>query len=129
MALPVKIPLVLMADDDPMLLDLVSDFLASRNYRVVTTRGGVEFLERLEQVAADIILMDIQMPGMDGIEVIRKIRAHPLPRTAALPIIAVTALAMAGDQERCLAAGANAYLSKPVQLTNLIAQIEKLVRA
>ena len=119
-------PLVLMADDNDMVLELVSDFLVSRNYRVVTTHGGVEFLERLEQVKADIILMDIQMPGMDGVEVIRRLRAHPLARTAALPVVAVTALAMSGDRERCLAAGANAYLSKPVQLKELIVTIEKL---
>jgi PAS domain S-box-containing protein len=119
-------PLVLMADDNDMVLELVSDFLASRNYRVSTCHGGVEFLERLEQVQADIILMDIQMPGMDGIEVIQRIRAHPSVRTAALPVIAVTALAMAGDRERCLEAGANAYLSKPVQLKELAEIIETL---
>jgi PAS domain S-box-containing protein len=119
-------PLVIMADDNDMVLELVSDFLVSRNYRVCTTHGGIEFLERLEQVSADMILMDIQMPGMDGLEVIRHIRAHPVARTAALPVIAVTALAMAGDRERCLAAGANAYLSKPIQLRELIETIERL---
>jgi len=121
-------PLVLMADDNAMVLELVSDFLSSRNYRVVPTHSGVEFLERVEQVQADIILMDIQMPGMDGVEVIRRMRAHPDARMAALPIIAVTALAMAGDRERCLAAGANAYLSKPVKLRELLETIEALCR-
>jgi len=119
-------PLVMMADDNDMVLELVSDFLVSRNYRVCTTHGGIEFLERLEQVKVDMILMDIQMPGMDGIEVIRAIRSHPVARTAALPVIAVTALAMAGDRERCLEAGANAYLSKPLQLRELIETIERL---
>jgi CheY-like chemotaxis protein len=116
----------MMADDNDMVLELVSDFLVSRNYRVCTTHGGIEFLERLEQVSVDMILMDIQMPGMDGIEVIKRIRAHPVARTAALPVIAVTALAMAGDRERCLAAGANANLSKPIQLRELIETIDKL---
>ena len=119
-------PMVLMADDNEMVLELISDFLVSRNFRVSTTHGGIEFLERLEQVQADVILMDIQMPGMDGIEVIRRIRAHPLARTAALPVIAVTALAMPGDRERCMQAGATAYLSKPVQLKELLKTIDSL---
>jgi PAS domain S-box-containing protein len=119
-------PLVLIADDNEVVLEMLSDFLESRNYRVGVSRNGPEFLECLERSQADIILMDIQMPGMDGIEVIRRIRAHPDARTAALPVIAVTALAMAGDRERCLEAGANAYLSKPIQLRELIATIERL---
>jgi CheY-like chemotaxis protein len=66
--------------------------------------------------------MDIQMPQMDGLEAIRRIRADP--ELQAIPVVAVTALAMAGDAERCLAAGANAYLSKPVRLKELVATIE-----
>jgi PAS domain S-box-containing protein len=117
---------VLMADDNETVLELVSDFLAAQDYEVVGARSGLEFLERLEQVEADIILMDIQLPGLDGIEVIRRIRSHPNARTSGLPVIAVTALAMAGDRERCLAAGANAYMSKPVQLRELLEMIQKL---
>ncbi len=124
----VEQPMVLMADDNDMILDLVSDFLANHNYRVSTTHGGIEFLERLEQVRADIILMDIQMPGIDGIDVIRRVRSHPAPRVASLPIIAVTALAMDDDRDRCLAAGANVYLSKPVQLSVLLKMINHFCR-
>lgn len=112
-------PLVLMADDNETALNLVGDYLAAQNYRVVSTRSGPEFLEKLGLVRADVVLMDIQMPGMDGIEVIRRVRAHPDARTAKLPVIAVTALAMPGDRERCLAAGATAYMSKPVRLKEL----------
>jgi len=125
-ASPLIGPLVLIADDNDVVLEMISDFLVSQNYRVGLARNGSEFLECLERVEADIILMDIQMPDIDGIEVIRRIRAHPLARTAALPVIAVTALAMTGDRERCLEAGANAYLSKPLQLRELIETIERL---
>ena len=119
-------PMVLMADDNEMILSLVSDFLVNQDYQVRTTHSGAEFLERLEQVEADVILMDIQMPGMNGIEVIKRIRAHPSERTRTLPIIAITAHAMDGDRERCLEAGANSYMSKPIILLALLKTLEEL---
>jgi CheY-like chemotaxis protein len=68
------------------------------------------------------------MPGLDGLETIRHLRAHTDPELAALPIIALTALTMPGDRERCLAAGANAYLSKPIELQELLATIWELLK-
>jgi CheY-like chemotaxis protein len=72
--------------------------------------------------------MDIQMPGMDGLEAIRHIRAEPDPRVAQVPIIALTAVAMSGDRQRCMEAGANEYLSKPVSLKELVEVIEAQLR-
>ena len=69
------------------------------------------------------------MPGMDGLEVIRRVRVYPDPRIAALPVLAVTALALNGDRERCLAAGANEYISKPVRLEELADLVCRLLPA
>lgn len=80
---------------------------------------------RAEQPA--LSLMDIQMPGMDGLEAIRRIRAEAEPAVAQVPIIALPALAMAGDKERCLTAGANAYLSKPASMRQLLELINVLL--
>ena len=120
-------PLILMVDDNQMVLDLVSDFLTAQNYRVFAAQSGLEFLDCLEQVAPDLVLMDIQMPGLNGMELIRRIRSSQQAEAVGVPIIAVTALAMSGDRERCLAAGANAYLSKPVELKELVKLIEQLL--
>ncbi len=119
-------PMVLLVDDNEQILSMVSDFLVSQNYRVSLCQGGLELFKRLELVQPDIILMDIQMPDIDGFNLIRRIRSNPLLRISSVPIIAVTALAMDGDRERCLDAGANAYLSKPIQLRNLLEVIERI---
>jgi CheY-like chemotaxis protein len=103
----------------------MGDYLESAGFHLVYARTGREALSRAAENSPDVILMDIQMPEMDGIEAIRRLRADP--RFAAAPIIAVTALVMPGDRERCLEAGATAYVSKPVglrQLTNLIRDLQ-----
>src|SRR5207249_4221254 len=89
---------------------------------VVVARNGAEALERADDAKPALILMDIQMPGMDGLEAIQRIRANRTLET--VPIIALTALAMLGDRERCLAAGADEYLTKPVSLKGLVTTIE-----
>jgi CheY-like chemotaxis protein len=80
-----------------------------------------------EETSPDIILMDIQMPAMDGLEATRRLRSNP--RFASTPIIALTALAMPGDRERCLEAGATEYMSKLVSLKGLVKAITNLYRA
>ncbi len=121
-------PLVMIADDNELTLEMVSDFLEAHGYRVVATRSGVELLERVTESHPDIMLVDIQMPVMDGMETIRRLRAHVDPSIASAPIIAVTALAMSGDREKCLEAGANEYLSKPIILAQLVEQIREFLK-
>jgi nitrogen fixation negative regulator NifL len=118
-------PLILLAEDNEDNISSISDYLLLRQYRVIIARHGAEALERAKEEHPDIILMDIQMPVMDGLEAIQHLRMDSDLKN--VPIIALTALAMPGDRERCLAAGANEYLSKPVPLKPLIQMIEQLL--
>ncbi|GAB4284243.1 MAG: hypothetical protein Fur0025_14830 [Oscillatoriaceae cyanobacterium] len=118
-------PLILLAEDNEANINTVSSYLSAKGYRLIVAKTGEEALLLAESAQPDLILMDIQMPGMDGLEAIKQIRSQPT--LVDLPIIALTALAMTDDQERCLAAGANHYLSKPVKLKQLVASIQQLL--
>ena len=115
-------PIILIAEDNETTLELFTDYLESRGYQVAVARNGVEALDRAKEETPDLILMDIQMPRMDGFEATRYLRLEK--QFANTPIIALTALAMAGDRERCLQSGVNDYLSKPVNLKKLVQTIE-----
>jgi CheY-like chemotaxis protein len=117
-------PKLLLAEDNEANIATFADYLRAKGYDLVIARNGGEAVVRAQEERPDAILMDIQMPGMDGLEAIRHIRADA--GLAQIPIIAVTALAMPGDRERCLEAGADDYLTKPVQLQRLVALIESL---
>lgn len=121
-------PLVVVADDNQLNLEMVQDFMEAKGFLVRTVQSGPELLESLSDLRPDIILVDIQMPGMDGLEVMQRIRALPDPQLAKTPMIAVTALAMVGDREKCLDAGANDYISKPVVLKTLVDMVNKLLQ-
>jgi PAS domain S-box-containing protein len=108
---------LLLVEDHGEMATVLQEYLTSRGYRVSVARTGREALAQMHAVSPALILMDVHLPEMDGLEVIRRLRANP--EWANLPIIALTALAMPGDQERCLAAGANDYISKPVRLETL----------
>jgi signal transduction histidine kinase/CheY-like chemotaxis protein len=114
--------IVLLAEDNEESINTLTDYLGAKGYRVVVARDGAEAIERARKERPDMILMDIQMPGMDGLEATRRLRADADLGT--IPIIALTALAMPGDRERCLAAGVNEYLSKPVSLKGLVKAME-----
>lgn len=112
-------PMILIVDDNEVLLEMMCDFLEAKHFRTAQSQSGRELLEKIESIKPNVILMDIQMPGMDGLETIRRVRAHPNAEIASAPIIAITALAMPGDKELCLEAGANDYISKPLKLRDL----------
>jgi signal transduction histidine kinase/DNA-binding response OmpR family regulator len=122
--------MILVAEDNEDNVTTFRDYLLGRGYRVLVGRNGREAVALAKEERPDLILMDIQMPGMDGLAATRRIRADVDPSTgirtglADVPIIALTALAMPGDCDRCLEAGANGYLSKPVNLKELVSVIE-----
>ena len=117
-----KAPLILLAEDNEANISTISSYLKARGYRLILAKNGREAIAQAQAEVPDLILMDIQMPGMDGLEAMQQIRLNP--NLVEIPIIALTALAMEGDRERCLAAGANDYLSKPVKLKQLILTIQ-----
>lgn len=116
---------ILLAEDNEMNIIAIGDYLRDRGYHLTIARNGREALEQAQETKPELILMDVQMPEVDGLEAIQRLRT--LPEFAATPIIALTALAMPGDRERCLAAGASTYMTKPVSLRGLVQTIEQIL--
>ncbi|CAN1213330.1 hypothetical protein TUMEXPCC7403_24205 [Tumidithrix helvetica PCC 7403] len=117
--------LILLAEDNLVNVETFTNYLESQGYRLVLAEDGQEAIEIATAQTPDLILMDIQMPKVNGLEAICQIRANP--RLMDIPIIAITALAKSSDREACLAAGANEYLSKPVRLKQLLAIVRNLL--
>jgi signal transduction histidine kinase/ActR/RegA family two-component response regulator len=117
--------LILIVDDDEVNSMTVSSYLKVKGYRVLLAKDGKEAIALTKAHKPDLILMDIQMPVMDGLEATQQIRLDP--NLVDIPIIALTALAMAGDRERFLEAGASDYLAKPVKLKNLAKMVQTLL--
>lgn len=116
-------PKVLLAEDNESNITVLLNYLEAHDFQVILARNGLEAVEMAKQNRPDVILMDIQMPDMDGLEATRQIRADR--QISSIPIIAVTALAMRGDLERCLEAGANDYMAKPVKLKQIVDKIRQ----
>jgi len=116
--------IVLVAEDSEVSIGILSGYLRGMGCRVIVARDGLEAIEKTFEEKPDVILMDVQMPKVDGVEAMQLIRGSPDPVVAAVPIIAVTGLTIPGDRERCLAAGADAYLCKPISLKRLAETIE-----
>lgn len=122
---PVPAPLILLAEDNPVAMQAVTDFLRYKGYQVETATNGIQAITKAHSLQPALILMDMQMPDMDGLEATRQLRADS--RLSNIPVIAFTALAMPSDQARCSAAGIDAYLSKPVSLYHLQSTIEQFL--
>ena len=117
---------ILLAEDNATTAKIMTSYLEAQGYSVVLAHDGLEVLAMVERQPPDLILLDIQMPQLDGLETLHRLRSDP--RFAHLPVIALTALAMAGDRERCLAAGATDYISKPVRLRDVTPIIQRHLR-
>jgi signal transduction histidine kinase/DNA-binding response OmpR family regulator len=124
MAVPRRPLRILLAEDTPTNQKLVDYILTKRGHAVQIAQNGRQALDLLQERSYDIVLMDVQMPVMDGFQATESIRALPDRSRACVPIIAMTAHALKGDAERCLSAGMDAYISKPVQAEELIELIE-----
>jgi two-component system, sensor histidine kinase and response regulator len=120
---------ILLAEDNAVNQTVASRSLEKRGYTVVVASNGYAALTALEKEKFDIVLMDIQMPELDGFETTAAIREKERSTGTHIPIIAMTAHALNGDQERCLAAGMDAYLSKPISVQELLATVEEQLRS
>jgi two-component system sensor histidine kinase/response regulator len=120
---------VLVAEDNAINRTLVVRLLQKRGHRTTVARNGREALAALEREAFDVALMDVQMPELDGFETTAEIRARERTSGRHLPVVAMTAHAMKGDRERCLAAGMDGYVSKPIDGRKLYEVIERTASA
>lgn len=116
---------VLVADDRPTGRELVRAVLENSGHQVFEAGDGNEAVEQARRIHPDLIILDIHMPGLDGFQVIEKLRRAE--GFAATPIIALTASAMMGDRERAMAAGFTGYITKPIRLDALRAEVERLL--
>lgn len=116
---------ILVVDDDAVNLKLAATVLEQSGHEVLSAQGGAEGVAVALAQAPDLVLMDIQMPGMDGIAALKCLRADP--RSAALKVVALTALAMKGDAERLLAEGFDGYLEKPIRYKAFLASVAELL--
>ena len=118
---------ILLVEDNEMNRDMLSRRLARKGHEVVVGEDGQEGLDMATSEAPDIILMDMSLPVIDGWEATRRIKAAP--ETAGIPVIALTAHAMASDRQKALDAGCDDYDTKPVELDRLLGKIDALLNA
>jgi two-component system cell cycle response regulator DivK len=118
---------VLYIEDNPDNMMLVQRALESRGYRLLKAVNGLSGVEVAEREAVDLILLDINLPDIDGYEVARRLRKSPKSSLLHTPIIAITANALKGDAEKALEAGCDVYMSKPINIRELWARVEAFV--
>jgi len=113
---------ILIVEDNELNMKLFNDLLESKGYEVVQTRNGMDALELAREHKPDLILMDIQLPEVSGLDVTRWIKEED--ELAMIPVIAVTAFAMKGDEERIRQGGCEAYISKPISVATFLETIK-----
>jgi len=116
---------ILIIEDNDLNMKLFSDLLEAHGYATLKTKDGIEALELVRTHKPDLIIMDIQLPEVSGLEVTRWIREDE--SISHIPIIAVTAFAMKGDEEKILQSGCEAYVSKPISVTEFLGTVEKFL--
>ncbi|AVX04445.1 response regulator [Maritalea myrionectae] len=116
---------VMIVEDNELNMKLFNDLLESRGYRTIQTRNGMEALDLAKAHHPDLILMDIQLPEVSGLVVTKWIKEDEALRS--IPVIAVTAFAMKGDEERILEGGCEGYISKPISLPHFLQTIEGFI--
>ncbi|GLQ18626.1 response regulator [Maritalea porphyrae] len=116
---------VMIVEDNELNMKLFNDLLESRGYRTIQTRNGLEALDIAKEHHPDLILMDIQLPEVSGLVVTKWIKEND--ELAHIPVIAVTAFAMKGDEERILEGGCEGYISKPISLPHFLETIESFI--
>jgi CheY-like chemotaxis protein len=119
------VPTVLIAEDNAVNRELLRELLEARGYAVQEAGDGLQALEMMAEFKPDALLLDLNMPVLDGFATLKKIRQDP--RLASLPVMAVTASAMRGDQEKALEAGFDSYLSKPIQSSALYEELRRIL--
>ena len=118
---------ILLIEDNEQNRYLVTFLLQARGWEVAHAADGPAGLMLAGEIAPALILLDIQLPGMDGYAVARALRANP--KLAAIPVVAVTSYAMPGDRERCIEAGCTGYLEKPIDPQTFAAEVEAMLEA
>jgi two-component system cell cycle response regulator DivK len=116
---------VLIVEDSELNMRLFNDLLQAFGYHTVKTRDGRQAVPMVREHRPDLIVLDIQLPEVSGLEITDRLKKDPVLK--AIPIVAVTAFAMRGDEQRILAAGCDAYLSKPISVTTFLETIRKFI--
>ena len=117
---------ILVVEDNEKNMKLFRDVLQAKGYRTLEATTGERALELAAKHLPDLVLMDIELPDVDGVDALARLRADE--RSAAIPVLALTAQAMAGDRERFLAVGFDGYISKPVNIASLVATVDEHCR-
>jgi len=116
---------ILIVEDNELNMKLLNDVLEAYGYDIVKTDSGAAVIGLARQYKPDLILMDIQLPDISGLDAVRQLKQDPI--TQAIPVLAVTAFAMAGDERKALDSGCDGYIAKPIMLREFLATVEKFI--